>query len=395
MPTLTKRFIDSLEGDGQLRIIPDDDLPGFALQVTPSGAVSFCIDYRVDGKRKRRVIGRHGPLTVDQARRLALAQLGQAASGKDPLPAQSVTTVAELFEVWMARHVTVHLKPATVANYRIIFDTHCRIRFGALPPHKLTFSAIAEALVAMKATPVAANHMIRRMRSLLQWAETNRLVVFTNGNPARGHRLYRERPVERILSVPEIRTFIARLPEAAMDDATRTCLMLELLTGQRSGEIAGIRRAHVDLTSAIWTIPGELNKPGHTHIVPLPPWARSLIADACSRAKGPYLFPSAHGDPPQTLPTQFERLPQHARLDALNARSTRTARQKHDTRVQPGCSIFAMPRTSPTLFARTISGGRVHPISNSSATAMSFVAPSSITPIRATSRQSTTARLNS
>ena len=197
----------------------------------------------------------------------------------------------------MTRHVTVHLKPATVANYRIIFDTHCRIRFGALPPHKLTFSAIAEALVAMKKTPVAANHMIRRMRSLLRWAETNRLVVFANGNPARGHRLYRERPVERILSVPEIRTFIARLPEAAMDEATRTCLMLELLTGQRSGEIAGIRRAHVDLTAAIWTIPGELNKPGHTHIVPLPPWARSLIADACARAKGPYLFPSAHGDP--------------------------------------------------------------------------------------------------
>lgn len=297
MPVITKRFLDALKPDGKLRIICDDELTGFAVQVTPAGKISFCVDYRVDGKRRRRVIGRYGPMSVDMGRKQALKHLGAATLGQDPLPQIQVafTTLSELFEAWMARHVAVHLKPGSARIYRESFDAHGRARFGAFAPTALTFAQIASAHADLSATPSAANHLVRTLRAMLSWAEDSRLVIFRDGNPARGHRLYRETPKDRILSVPEIRAFIEVLPLAAMDAPTRAALMLELLLGQRSGEIAAMRKADVDLELATWTLPAADTKANRRHIVPLPPWSRSLIAERIAQTKGVWLFPSPVG----------------------------------------------------------------------------------------------------
>jgi hypothetical protein len=67
VPTLTKRLLDGLAGDGTLRIIGDEDLPGFGVQVTPAGVVSFCVTYRLAGKQRRRVIGRYGPILLQNS----------------------------------------------------------------------------------------------------------------------------------------------------------------------------------------------------------------------------------------------------------------------------------------------------------------------------------------
>lgn len=299
MPVITKRLLDAVKPDGKLRIVCDDELSGFGVQITPAGRISFCVDYRVDGKRKRRVIGRYGPVTVDKARKLALQHLGMASIGEDPLPDVQLTfmTVAELFDAWMSRHVAVHLKPGSARIYRETFEAHCRTRFGALAPDRLSFAELAAAHAGLAATPSAANHLIRTLRAMLGWAEDNRLIAFKTGNPARGHRLYRETPKDRILTVPEIRTFIDLLPSAGMDAATRAALMLELLLAQRSGEIATMRKADVDLEAATWTIPAQDTKGNRKHIVPLPPWSRSLLAKQLATAKGIWLFPSPVGDP--------------------------------------------------------------------------------------------------
>lgn len=297
MPVITKRLLDAVKPTGQLQIIRDDDLTGFGAQVTAAGHISFCVTYSVGAKSRRRVIGQFGPMTVDQARKTALAHLATAAKGEDPLPDANRTfdTVADLFEAWMTQHVSVHLRANTARAYRESFDTHCRKRFGRLAPSKLDHADFAAAHKDLKTTPSAANHMLRTMRAMLSWAASRRLVAWPNGNPARGHRLHRERPSNRILSVPEIRAFITDLPQAPMDEATRRALLLELLLAQRSGEIAAMRKVDVDLTAATWTI--TENKSDRVHIVPLPPWSRELIAAAMAAAKGPLVFPSRISGP--------------------------------------------------------------------------------------------------
>ncbi len=70
---LTKTKIDKLtygkEGN-KPHIVFDDEVPGFAIRIYPSGSKSFLIDYRVNGRQRRMVLGRYGVLTLDQARKI-------------------------------------------------------------------------------------------------------------------------------------------------------------------------------------------------------------------------------------------------------------------------------------------------------------------------------------
>ncbi|MFM9942145.1 MAG: tyrosine-type recombinase/integrase [Hyphomicrobiaceae bacterium] len=351
MPIITKRLLDAIKADGKLRIIRDDQLTGFGVQVTPTGGISFCITYTVGTKSLRRVIGRFGPMTVDQARKAALAHLATATTGEDPLADshRHYATVAELFEAWMGRHVAVNLKPNTARAYRESFDKHCRARFGHIAPSKLDYATVREAHEALKATPVAANHMLRTLRAMLSWAADARLITWKAGNPARGHRLYKEKPSDRILSVAEIRAFITELPKAAMDENTRRMLLLELLLAQRSGEIAGMRKADVDLVAATWSF--ALNKSDRPHIVPLPPWSRELIEAAITDAKGPVVFPSPVGDPTAADATSVAA---HALATAL-----RRAQRNVDDKGKP------LPRTKEDVWVFDFRdrNGHSHPIS--------------------------------
>ena len=52
-----------------------------------------------------------------------------------------------------------------------------------------------------------------------------------------------------------------------------------LLTGQRKGEVAGMRWAEINVGKKLWTIPPERFKSDATHLVPLSEYALSLLAE--------------------------------------------------------------------------------------------------------------------
>ena len=108
--TLTKRTVDALEPEDKAWIAWDDRLVGFGCRVQPSGTKSFIVNYRSgDGGRnapnRRVVIGRHGRVGPDEARRKARDMLGQVARGEDPAgeraEARGVPTLAEAFETYV------------------------------------------------------------------------------------------------------------------------------------------------------------------------------------------------------------------------------------------------------------------------------------------------------
>ena len=81
---LTKQVIDQTPcpSAGQV-FVRDSELPGFALRVT-KGRKSFVLEKRIRGRMRRVTIGPYGPLTVDEARKLANAQAGAVARGRSP-----------------------------------------------------------------------------------------------------------------------------------------------------------------------------------------------------------------------------------------------------------------------------------------------------------------------
>jgi len=83
---ITKRAVDTARSKAADSYLWDDDLTGFGLKVTPAGAKTYLVQYRLGGRkgRTRRVtVGRHGVLTADQARAKAKKLLGEVAAGHD------------------------------------------------------------------------------------------------------------------------------------------------------------------------------------------------------------------------------------------------------------------------------------------------------------------------
>jgi len=91
---LTKQVIDEtpFPSAGQV-FVRDTELPGFALRVT-QGRKSFILEKRIRGRMRRLTIGPYGPLTMDQARRLATIHVAAIAQGTDPAQVRQAGSVA-------------------------------------------------------------------------------------------------------------------------------------------------------------------------------------------------------------------------------------------------------------------------------------------------------------
>ena len=94
-------------------------------RVVPSGLRSYLVNCRAGDRgrktpNRRIVIGRHGLITADQARRRAREMLGRVALGEDPLAdrarTRSTPTLRKAFENWLA--VGPRRRDSTVASYR-------------------------------------------------------------------------------------------------------------------------------------------------------------------------------------------------------------------------------------------------------------------------------------
>ena len=107
MPKLTKSVVDAATPREKQFTIWCSELKGFGAFVPPSGSRTYFVDYRNgDGVRKRMTIGRHGKITADQARKLAIATLGETVKGRDPaeelVQQRKALTVKELCDRYLA-----------------------------------------------------------------------------------------------------------------------------------------------------------------------------------------------------------------------------------------------------------------------------------------------------
>ncbi len=90
---------------------------------------------------------------------------------------------------------------------------------------------------------------------------------------------------DRTLTPEEIRVFWDNLHKAFEPKTIQRILKLQLVTGQRVGEVCGMARAELDLDhKRIWTIPASRSKNKHAHELPLTPLAIELIREAIADA---------------------------------------------------------------------------------------------------------------
>ena len=107
MSKLTKTIVDRAELREKQYTIWDGDLKGFGIFIHPTGTKTYFVDYRAaEGNRRRMTIGRHGSITTEQARKLAIETMGGIVlQREDPLlerrTRRASLTVAELCDNYL------------------------------------------------------------------------------------------------------------------------------------------------------------------------------------------------------------------------------------------------------------------------------------------------------
>jgi len=90
---------------------------------------------------------------------------------------------------------------------------------------------------------------------------------------------------------------VTNLEHIPVDQMTRDVLLMLLFTGQRSGEVRGMRISEIDVAEKLWRLPAWRTKNGRSNLVPLMPRALEVIARSImryeyKRGESDLLFPT-------------------------------------------------------------------------------------------------------
>lgn len=303
---LTKKQVENLPvpATGQT-LYWDDELRGFGVRLTTTGARSYIVQGRIHGKTRRVTLGAHGRLTCEEARRKARLALIALDDGVDPkaekkrVGALSVT-LREVMESYchgrdikdstrrdIEKHVTKSLASWADRPVATISRDACATRFREL-------SERSEA---------QANQCFRILRALLNFARekyrTPEGAPILRENPVRilsGARLWnRIEPKARRIPNDRIGRVWNLLQERRTSEASTNAdktgadiVAFLLLTGARWSEAALLTWKHVDLDAGAWHLPDPKNRCAVTF-----PLSTTALAILNNRPRAnEYVFPS-------------------------------------------------------------------------------------------------------
>ncbi|MCB1507071.1 MAG: tyrosine-type recombinase/integrase [Hyphomicrobiaceae bacterium] len=257
---LTRTVIENM-GPGD--VLWDREVSGFGVR-RRTRTTSFFVIYRsrVTSQQRRLTLGRHGRLTVEEARREAKVVLGDVERLRDPqadrMRRRAVPTVADVANQFLNEHVAPKLKPRTAAEYRRLLDKRILPTFGRQRIDAISEKVVGRWHVSLGKTPREANHAAAVLSSLMSFAEA-RGERPRNSNPVQGLRRYREAAHERYLTPAEF----GRLG-AALDDAEAAgrislfaiaAIRLLVLTGARREEVRTLKWISVNLERRLLFLP--------------------------------------------------------------------------------------------------------------------------------------------
>jgi integrase len=255
---LTDRFCQHARSQTAQTDYVDDKITGLALRVTSGGTKSWTL---VWGSPRRRVtLGRYPSMGLAAARTAAMGVREGNQTG----------TVAALAEVYL-RHIK-GLRSAPEIERRLRKDILPIIGHIPLPElHRRDVTRVIDA----KAAPISARRAFEDIRTMVGWAVARGDLDYNPIAGMQGPPL--SKPRTRVLSDDEIHTLWGRLDR--LPDAVGKIVKLCLVTGQRLGEVTGLRPDEIDWDRKVWSIPASRVKNGHPHSVPLTPMASKIIRE--------------------------------------------------------------------------------------------------------------------
>lgn len=257
----------------------DTSFRTFGVRVSQGGSKTFIL--MKEGSRES--LGRYGPMTLAKAReearkRQATYTLRQGKQASIPFQ--------EALNLFVELHCKKNNKPRSAAETERVL---CRC-FGHLTcdVSDVAYADISE--VTDKLGPGAANHAFTAIRTLLNWC-LQRQYIST-------HPLIRAKLPHRLNSRDRFLTDeeLVQVWRAAQEFYAPMCFIIGLLitTGQRVGEMSGLRWSWIDKSTRIITLPPEITKNSERHAFPYGSITQDIL-DTVESA-GDLLFPAPSGE---------------------------------------------------------------------------------------------------
>jgi integrase len=273
--------------------------------------MSWAVRYRHAGQPRKVTLGGYPQLDLKAARELGRKALRVAAEGRDPAAekqqakteakrhaAEELRGQRDLFENVAREFIERYAKPrasqkgkpeAWQETGRILGlrpdpedATKLIERGGDVIPQwrgrkiqEITKRDIVDLLdrVNDRGSPIMANRVLAAVRKLFNWATSRDIIAVS---PCAGvEPPASENSRDRVLADDEL-----RLVWNAADSVGwpfGPIIRLMILTGQREGEVAGMRWREIDLEAKLWTLPASRVKNDELHTVPLSDAAVEII----------------------------------------------------------------------------------------------------------------------
>lgn len=293
----------------QFHYAKDPRLPGFGVEVHPTGTISFFITYRLPGDiPKRFAIGKFGPLTLAEARELAHRAYVKVKEGIDPaeerkrakrerIEAKAWPTVREFTPKYLENARTRGNAPrkgrrARTPKKTVDQDERWIERFvvPVIGHKRLTEVTESDVRRVLNRVPgeIQPNRVRMVMSAMMEAARMLGDLPKNHPNPVKEIVRNPEPARDRSLSDDElVRLF--RALETLENEHTRALLTLLILTGMRKGELRTATWDMVSLERAEIRLP--VTKNGRPRVVALSTEAVSILREL-PRTTGMYVFPS-------------------------------------------------------------------------------------------------------
>ncbi|MER9270494.1 tyrosine-type recombinase/integrase [Mesorhizobium sp. M0643] len=323
MPKLTKSTVEGAEIRAKQYTLWCSDLKGFGAYVHPTGRRTYFIDYRSgDGVRRRMTIGRHGVITTEQARKLAIETMGGVVLQKgDPLLERKTRrksmTVSQLCEQYLKAaekgvilgrsrrpkkastievdkgRIARHIKPLLGSKLVIDLDRADIVKFvrdvttGKTSRRDRSGKNGNRVLVTGGAGTAARTTGF--LGGILTYAVGEGIIAT---NPVQGVPLPADNVRDRRLTVDEYRSIGNALTgeEAELDTPqAKTGSWLLALTGCRLGEISTLRWDEVDEAAGCFRLKDSKSGPS---VRPVGREAFDVLGKAIRVPGNPYVLPA-------------------------------------------------------------------------------------------------------
>lgn len=286
----------------------DTELKGFGVRLTPTGR-AYIVQGRVKGKSRRFSLGRHGVITLQEARKKATQELAKMIAGKDPVIEKKREQVFAL----TLRQITqdyLNDRRDLKESSRADIHKHLNNAFSSWadkPAIEITRDKVVTRFRELtERGPAQANQAFRNLRAIINYARAayrpdNKPMLIENPvsvlSDAKLWNKIRPRsgriPTEKIgLAWNTLQAIRKSQGETTIAYTSADAVSFLLLTGARWSEMAELTKDRINLDEGWWFVPDTKNRKAITF--PLSDLAIDILKNRPESSK--YIFPSRTGD---------------------------------------------------------------------------------------------------